>query len=98
MKRTEEVILTNMCMVYDGKGNVLVQDKVGEDYHGIVFPGGHVEKGEPFTDAVIREIKKETGLDIGKVQLCGIKDWICEDEFSEFRYEREDGNWEINLK
>ena len=24
MKRTEEVILTNMCMVYDGKGNVLV--------------------------------------------------------------------------
>ena len=39
MKRTEEVILTNMCMVYDGKGNVLVQDKVGEDYHGIVFPG-----------------------------------------------------------
>ena len=26
MARTEQVILTNMCMVQDGAGNVLVQD------------------------------------------------------------------------
>lgn len=26
--RTETVTLTNMCMVYDDAGNVLVQDKV----------------------------------------------------------------------
>ena len=27
MSRTEEVELTNMCMIRDGKGNVLVQNK-----------------------------------------------------------------------
>lgn len=27
MARTEEVELKNMCMICDGKGNVLVQDK-----------------------------------------------------------------------
>lgn len=29
--RTEQVTLTNMCMVYDDKGNVLVQDKIDEN-------------------------------------------------------------------
>lgn len=33
--------------------------------------------GESFTDAVIREVHKETGLNIRFPQLCGIKDW-CE--------------------
>lgn len=44
-----------MCMVFDGR-KVLVQDKKDEDYSGITFPGGHVEKGESLTDAVIREV------------------------------------------
>ena len=52
MSRTETVTLTNMCMIYDGD-KVLVQQKVDDDYSGITFPGGHVEKGESFTDAII---------------------------------------------
>ena len=44
MARMEEVELTNMCMVCDGKGNVLVQNKKGDrTWHGWNFPGGHVE-------------------------------------------------------
>ena len=78
MTRREIVTLTNMCMVYDGN-NVLVQDRVGDDYCGITFPGGHVEKGESFTDAVIREVFEETGLFIVEPQLCGIKDWKEDD-------------------
>ena len=54
MNRSENTIFTNMCMVYDDNGNVLVQDRIDDSWSGITFPGGHVEKNEPFTDAVIR--------------------------------------------
>ena len=63
MSRIENVTITNMCMVFDGS-KVLVQAKKDDDYSGITFPGGHVEKGESFTDAVIREVFEETGLKI----------------------------------
>lgn len=78
MPRTEVVTLTNMCMVYDG-GRVLVQNKVDDIYSGVTFPGGHVEKGEAFSDSVIREVFEETGLTVSSPVLCGIKDWYEDD-------------------
>lgn len=78
MAREEKTILTNMCMVYDESGNVLVQDRVDSQWPGITFPGGHVEPGESFVASVIREVKEETGLDIKKPTLCGIKQWYTE--------------------
>ena len=78
MERTEAITLTNMCMVYDEKGQVLVEEKVGKDYRGLIFPGGHVEYHEPITDSMIREVYEETGLEISNIQLCGFKDWIEE--------------------
>ena len=78
MSRAEFVILTNMCMIYDGD-KVLVQDKCDDSWGGITFPGGHVENGESFTDAVVREVYEETGLSISSPQLCGIKNWFNED-------------------
>lgn len=79
MDRSEKVVLTNMCMVYDEKGNVLIQDRKDPGWSGITFPGGHVEKEESFVDAVIREVFEETGLSIAHPQLCGIKQWIMEE-------------------
>ena len=78
MKRLESVTFTNMCMIRNGD-MVLVQDRKNPDWPGITFPGGHVEKGESFTDAVIREVWEETGLKISAPRLCGIKDWMQED-------------------
>ena len=78
MEKTERVILTNLCMICNGS-KVLVEDKIGKSANGIIFPGGHVEEHEPIVDAVIREMKEETGLTIEKPQLCGVKEWINED-------------------
>lgn len=76
MSRTEEVELTNMCMICDGRGNVLVQDKKNHPtWHGWNFPGGHVEMGEYVTPSVIREMQEETGLTIQAPRLCGIKEF-----------------------
>lgn len=76
MSRIEEVELTNMCMICDGQGNVLVQNKTNNpSWQGWNFPGGHVEKGEYVTPSVIREIKEETGLSIESPKLCGIKEF-----------------------
>lgn len=75
MKIYEKTELTNMCMIYDNKGNILVQDRVSKDWGGVTFPGGHIEKGESFVQSVIREVKEETGLDIKNPQICGVKQW-----------------------
>lgn len=76
MERKETVTLTNMCMIYDGNGNVLVQNRVNKKWSGITFPGGHVEKGESFIDSVIREVREETGLTVSDLRICGIKQWM----------------------
>lgn len=77
MGRKEMVELTNMCMVEDGKGNVLVQNRLDPNWSGIVYPGGHVEAGESITASVIREIREETGLTIENPTLCGVKQfWL----------------------
>lgn len=79
----EMSVLTNMCMIYDEKGNVVVQNREDTKWGGITFPGGHIEQGESFTDAVVREIFEETGLTIKRPKLCGVKQW-CEDDGSRY--------------
>ena len=38
-----------------------------------------MEIGESFADAVIREVKEETGLTISSPRICGIKNWFEND-------------------
>ena len=78
MSRSESAIFTNLCMVSDGNGNVLVQDRKNPDWPGVTFPGGHVEPEEAFTDSVIREVFEETGLTIENPRLCGVKQFMTD--------------------
>ena len=44
MKHTENAIFTNICLIYDNDGNILVQDRKKKTWPGLTLPGGHVEK------------------------------------------------------
>ena len=72
MDRTERVELAVLCLIKDGD-RVLLQNRVKKDWQGYTLPGGHVERGESFVDAVVREMKEETGLTIEKPKMVGIK-------------------------
>jgi len=71
----EKAVFTNMCMI-ERDGMVLMQERNDEDWPGVVFPGGHVEAGESFTEAVIREVREETGLTVERPELCGVKQFM----------------------
>lgn len=73
MAREESAIFTVLCLIYDKNGNILVEDRKNPDWPGVSLPGGHVEPGEPFTLAAIREVYEETGLKIENPILCGVK-------------------------
>lgn len=72
MSRSENVELAVLCLITDGD-RMLLQNRVKKDWQGYTLPGGHVEPEESFVDAVVREMKEETGLDIKNPRLVGVK-------------------------
>ena len=86
MDRTERAELTVLCLIEKGSA-ILLQNRVKKDWQGYTLPGGHVEKGESFVDAVIREMKEETGLTVLNPRLCGVKQFpILDGEAESGRY------------
>ncbi|MBE7008510.1 MAG: 8-oxo-dGTP diphosphatase [Ruminococcaceae bacterium] len=77
MDRTERVELAVLCLLTDGD-KLLLQNRVKRDWHGYALPGGHVEPGESFVDAVIREMREETGLTVKEPKLAGVKQFPIE--------------------
>ena len=75
--RIEQVELTVLCLIHQ-EDRYLLQDRVKENWKGCALPGGHIEPGESIVDAVIREMKEETGLTIQSPRLCGIKQFPIE--------------------
>ena len=75
--RTEQVELTVLCLIHKGD-SYLLQDRIKNDWKGYTLPGGHIEPGESIVEAVIREMKEETGLDIKQPRLCGVKQFPIE--------------------
>lgn len=72
MGRTENVELTVLCLL-ESRGKYLMQHRVKKDWRGLTLPGGHVERNESIVDAVIREMREETGLTVLNPKLCGVK-------------------------
>lgn len=82
MSRAQSVILTNMCLIEDGQGNVVMQIRDPKRYRwsGYALPGGHIEPHEGLVESVIREVKEETGLTINDLQLVGMKHWYTKED------------------
>lgn len=68
----KEMLLTMGCgaIIEDEKGGILIQKRTGSSECGI--PGGLLELGETFEETVQREVWKETGVALNKIQLFGI--------------------------
>ncbi len=77
MSKSENAIVTALCMIYEDN-RILLQDRVKEDWRGITFPGGHIEKEESFVQGIKREMLEETGLIIHNPKICGIKQFQTE--------------------
>lgn len=78
-----EVVLTNMCMVYNSNDEILVLNRTKKTWPGLTFPGGHVEEHEDHLSSVIREMKEETGLDVFDLEVVGIYEWNVKDKVRE---------------
>lgn len=77
MSKRESVELTVLCLIYQSD-KILLQNRVKADWQGYTLPGGHVEPEESIVDAVIREMKEETGLTVEAPRLCGVKQFPIE--------------------
>lgn len=59
--------LTVDCVVFNGRGELLLIKRAHEPYKGaFALPGGFVEIGEEVEAACRRELKEEAGVDAGK--------------------------------
>lgn len=76
MSRAEQAELTVMVMVRKkGTDLVVVERRRKGQWDGLIFPGGHVERGESFARAAVREAEEETGLRVSALQFCGMVHW-----------------------
>ena len=70
------------ALIYNPKGEVLMIETYKWSHHWGI-PGGKIKGGEAALDAVVREVREETGLalDPAKIRFAGVQDCIEPPEF-----------------
>ncbi|WP_240418443.1 NUDIX hydrolase [Paenibacillus periandrae] len=67
------------ALIYNDQGQLLVVNNVKGNSSYWSPPGGEVEQGETLEQAVIREVKEETGYDIGITGLSSVREIVFTD-------------------
>jgi 8-oxo-dGTP diphosphatase len=72
------ILAASAAIVRDGR--VLIVRRARNPASGVyTLPGGAVEAGETLVEAVTREVREETGLEIAPVALAGFRETIMRD-------------------
>ena len=83
MKMTKTEILPAVAaIIFDTEGNILLQKRRDVGLWGL--PSGHVEFGETVEQAIIREVKEETGANAKVKRLIGV---YSDPKFQTYDYE-----------
>lgn len=79
-RKAERPVSTVGALIHDGAGKVLmIRTHKWSNLWGI--PGGKIERGEPSEEALRREIKEETDLEISDIRFVMVQDCIDSPEF-----------------
>lgn len=71
-----KALITNNGKILIGKKEETEGHPISGEWHIL---GGHLEKGEEFEEAVEREVKEETGLDVEVHQIIDVKTFAWDD-------------------
>src|SRR5215471_18887872 len=75
---TRPYLAVSAAIFHDGQ--VLIVRRARPPAHGLyTLPGGGVELGETLEQAIIREVREETGLEIAPLALVGFREAIARD-------------------
>lgn len=68
------------ALIFNPEGKMLLV-RTHKFHDKYVVPGGHIEVGEKMTDALIRETKEETGLDVYDLEFIFFQEFIQDESF-----------------
>lgn len=75
------------CAYVVHEGRLLLIQRGTEPDKGLwEFPGGRIELGETVFQAVKREVREETGVDVEPLEVVQVHDWIYRDDTGGVRF------------